>query len=1276
MRGGDTVAGRFVVQREAGVGGMGRVYRAEDQTSGRPVALKMLSATDEASRERFDREARILSELSHPVIVGYVAHGKDASGTPFLAMEWLEGVPLSVRLRSGPLSPSDTASLGLHVAEALAAAHAAGVLHRDVKPSNLILGRGDADVSVVDFGVARHVNESDTVTRTGLIVGSCAYMSPEQARGARHIGTRSDLFSLGCVLYECVSGIRAFGASDATASLAKVLLDEPAPLQEVAPAVSPAFASLVTKLLRKNPDERPESAHEVAKVLRDIVDGRVEGPSSEPVARSLGRREQRVVWVVLASNANTSTTMTQLQADDSATLVDDAGTTAQLRGVVRSFGGTLAFLANATAIATFSGGVPTDEAGRAAQCALAMREVLHTSAIALAMGRGELGMWAPIGAVIDDAADALRRTAMGAIRLRGVEAEWLVAFDVAHDEDGLVLAGRKEAVLTPRTLLGRPTSCVGRERELAMLEGLFDDTSSESQARVTLVTAAAGIGKSRIRHELIARLEARDEPPMVLVGRCDPMSAGAPFAVIGDAIRRHAGILEGDDDVTRRARIEACVVPTSEASFDSKTHAMLLGELAGVRFSALPNETLRAARQDARLMGDLLRTAFEEWILASPHPVVFVIEDLHWGDVSSVRLIDAVLRNLGSRPLFVVAFARPEVAELFPSLWIDRGVVSIALSPLSKRAAEKLVHEALGDMPGLAVSSLVERAQGNAFFLEELVRGAARGDAALPDSIFGVLQARLDALDGDARRVLRAASVFGDGFTTEGVVALLGDTLRHGAVTAHLDALARAEIVTKGEARTFRFRHALVRDATYATLTEDDRKLGHRLAAAALETTAGVSELALAEHYVRGGAAEYAIAHLRTAATKALEGNDIRGAVTFAERALALSTERADRGVLHATCCEAYRWLGEYDRAKEHGLASIDALEEGSVGWFLAVGEYIAACAYGRDSKSAAPQLARARAVRAGSREARNAQIVCIARGCTQHLDSEYFDATETIIQELKNESDSDLDDKARGWIHWLYAMRVLRDGDLAAFVRSTTQAMTSFEQLGDVRNATSQRTNLGYAYAELGAFELAEPLLRRVHRDAERMGLPMICAYALQNLGSVLRAVGRVEEGRIEVGRAIVIGEAIRDLRIEGAARVYAALMTLELGDAAVAETEARRAIRELANKPALLGIAKAVLARSLHVQGRLEEAAASSTEAMTLVGDGVEDGETFIRLVHIEILEAAGDLAGARDAAFEAERRLRARAGRIQDASLRDSFLQRVPDSARTLAAAARLR
>ncbi len=221
LRPGDLVAQRFHIISRAGAGGMGEVFRAHDQRDNRDIALKVLRLASTDETERFVREARVLESLDHPAIVRHVDHGRSEAGVPYLAMEWLEGEDLATRLLRGPLSVGDTIHIGERVAEALAAANAQGVLHRDVKPANVFLGSPPGlDVRVVDFGIARTMLTARALTRTGALVGTPSYMAPEQASSAP-VGPEADLFALGCVLYECLSGAPAFGGDTVLAVLAK-----------------------------------------------------------------------------------------------------------------------------------------------------------------------------------------------------------------------------------------------------------------------------------------------------------------------------------------------------------------------------------------------------------------------------------------------------------------------------------------------------------------------------------------------------------------------------------------------------------------------------------------------------------------------------------------------------------------------------------------------------------------------------------------------------------------------------------------------------------------------------------------------------------------------------------------------------------------------------------------------------------------------------------------------------------------------------------------------
>jgi eukaryotic-like serine/threonine-protein kinase len=261
-----THVGRFLVAGPLGQGGMGVLYRAVDERLGRPVALKLLHADrarDEMARARFLREARTASTLDHPNI-GTVYEVGEHDGQPFIAMALYEGESLRARLQRGSLTVEEIASIARQLAEGLATAHAHGVIHRDLKPANVML-LPDGQVKLLDFGLAK-VTSSDesSLTREGAILGTLAYMAPEQLRGSSSVDQRADLWSLGAVLYELLAGRPPFGVGPATTLIGSVLGDDPAPLPVSAPA---DLAAVALRLLEKPPQRRLASARMVANLL-------------------------------------------------------------------------------------------------------------------------------------------------------------------------------------------------------------------------------------------------------------------------------------------------------------------------------------------------------------------------------------------------------------------------------------------------------------------------------------------------------------------------------------------------------------------------------------------------------------------------------------------------------------------------------------------------------------------------------------------------------------------------------------------------------------------------------------------------------------------------------------------------------------------------------------------------------------------------------------------------------------------------------------------------
>ncbi|RKN39282.1 protein kinase domain-containing protein [Streptomyces hoynatensis] len=300
MGDGDRVlAGRYRLVRPLGQGGMGEVWEAHDESLRRPVAVKVVSVLAGGggraaeARARFLREARITAALQHPNIVTVHDLGEAATAegtTPFLVMELLRGHSLEAVIRRGPVGGADTARWGAQVCDALAEAHAGGVLHRDIKPANLFVTAAGI-VKVLDFGIARAADPEatgDRLTHTGFLVGTASYMAPEQARGNPE--RRSDLYALGCVLFDMLTGRPPFTAPDAVGYLMAHLNDPPPAPSSVAPGVSGAWDRLILRLLAKEPRLRHESAAALAAELRRLQGQGGDAPA--PAAADLGGRPE------------------------------------------------------------------------------------------------------------------------------------------------------------------------------------------------------------------------------------------------------------------------------------------------------------------------------------------------------------------------------------------------------------------------------------------------------------------------------------------------------------------------------------------------------------------------------------------------------------------------------------------------------------------------------------------------------------------------------------------------------------------------------------------------------------------------------------------------------------------------------------------------------------------------------------------------------------------------------------------------------------------------
>jgi Tol biopolymer transport system component len=295
----------YLILERIGEGGMGAVWKARDERLGRVVAIKFLTAVDPELRNRLILEAQTASALNHPGIIT-IHDILEHEGQPCIVMEYLEGQSLDRVIPSAGMSTKEVIELGSRIADVLAAAHRAGVIHRDLKPANVML-LSNGRIKLLDFGLAKMIDvpSPNSATRSwaspltggGTIVGTLNYMSPEQAQG-EPVDARSDIFSLGTMLYEMATGCKAFAAGSAISTIASILRDDPRPIAASVPGFPPELERIVLRCLRKDPERRFQTAIDVRNALEELRDESSTGISPPPVVAP--RPRAALTWLLVA----------------------------------------------------------------------------------------------------------------------------------------------------------------------------------------------------------------------------------------------------------------------------------------------------------------------------------------------------------------------------------------------------------------------------------------------------------------------------------------------------------------------------------------------------------------------------------------------------------------------------------------------------------------------------------------------------------------------------------------------------------------------------------------------------------------------------------------------------------------------------------------------------------------------------------------------------------------------------------------------------------------
>jgi hypothetical protein len=686
-------------------------------------------------------------------------------------------------------------------------------------------------------------------------------------------------------------------------------------------------------------------------------------------------------------------------------------------------------------------------------------------------------------------------------------------------------------------------------------------------------------------------------------------------------------------------------------------------------------------------MSEQMRKAWMDFLdaEAAAHPVVLLLEDLHWGDFGTVRFIDTALRDRSNRPWMVLALARPEVFEIFPKLWAERqNVQEIRLKELGRKAGERLVRQVLGDRIGPeTMERLVEQAAGNAFYLEELIRAVAEGkDHALPETVLAMVETRLGRLPIEARRVLRAASVFGEVCWESGVTVLLGGGMGAAMVGEWLAKLVEQEVLAvrpKGrflEERELAFRHALLREGTYATLTDEDRRLGHRLAGDWLEQHGEADPMALAGHFERGGESARAAGFYLRASEQAFHVLDLDATLARASLGLGCAPPEEIRIALLGMRCDASsQGLHLVGVTMPDAEELLRAAPRGSMPWAQAVQVYHSGLLLAGRIPDLLASLGRLRDVDPAP-EALGRMALVLLNGIWNFdnlgqvpagtaLEERFFEIIRSMgAQELL----------ARFWWHVTVGLRgAYAHEDPWRALEYSTAILPIFDETGGelvfLNMQLFRALNLWY----LGAAAPAEQLLEGIPAADETLGV----VSSLRRFGlSWLRA----DRGAFDDARALAT-----QLREDG--RAHRNPLEETRGSWVLAEVLRRMSDLEGAEReiPAALGLAVpapleypgvlATLSALRLAQGRAAEALAAAEDAVArctaMGGCGMFRG-AFVRLAHAEALRATGAHDAARHAIAEARARLFSIADRIADPEYRKSFLEQVPEHARTLALA----
>ena len=865
--------GRYRILTCLGRGGMGEVFLAEDPMLRRGVAIKRIRPGlehDRTFRARLRREAQLAARLSHRAIV-QVLDLISLDNVDHVIMEYVPGPSLHTLWAGNPMAVAEVVRIATELADGLAHAHQQGVIHRDLKLENILIGI-DGQPKIADFGIARRTTTGEgatgeALTREGLRIGTLRAMSPEQIEG-RDLDGRSDLFSFGVMLYELVTGTTPFAAGVDTVIMLRVLQDRQVPASEIVPEVPRALSDLIDHLLEKAREQRPDSARTVRDRLRRILDGSPPLPEPRDAAPAVPSSTaaptaspRRAIDTAAPGGTRGERRQVTLACVDLVGVDGDEPSDpevwadvlpafrARIDEILARFDGVLLSALGHRFVACFGHPRPLEDAARRAVLAtramlaaageLRAADPVHPQARFIASGavhtglavvRGSTGEELVPGATLDAALRLIQLGKPGDLWLSGSTARLVENdFQLEHPAglpDSLSSACRVASTQATGTTTstgehGRPM--VGRDHEMQILLGGWR-RARHGQGQATLLIGEPGIGKSHLTRELAGAI-AGDKPRSIVL-RGSAYRQRSALEPVTEAIAALLGAGSTGSDrpsATTAERIRALTGPD-----EAEQVLHLLGD-AAVAPSLAPLE--RARHQ---LLGGL-----RDILVGASHdaPALLIVEDLHWLDPSTLDLIALILRELASVPVFLLMTTRPGFSPPWPAA---TAVTQLQLGRLESSAIDAVIAHACADraLPAAERALIAARSGGVPLYAHELVRAALELGRAgeVPSTLRDALTARLHQLGPSATGVAHVAAVAGREFTAD-LIAVAGGLDRE-AVDRELERLVAGEILIRRRGRDreplYQFGHALLQQAAYEELLATDRRHLHGQLADAL----------------------------------------------------------------------------------------------------------------------------------------------------------------------------------------------------------------------------------------------------------------------------------------------------------------------------------------------------------------------------------------------------------------------------------------------------------